>query len=161
LECPILLGNFGVERRGNSFAITREQLLAAGRNLPAEGWPFYSGRLLLSTKIALPALRAARHRLRFDNPRATALRATLNGSELPTIAWAPWEVDITGRIHAGENLLDIELSTSLFNLYGPHHSRQGELMWVGPWMWSDPADYTEDHYFIPYGLEGVTILAEE
>jgi hypothetical protein len=161
LECPILLGNFGVERRGNSFAITREQLLAAGRNLPAEGWPFYSGRLLLSTKIALPALRAARHRLRFDNPRATALRAILNGSELPTIAWAPWEVDITGRIHAGENLLDIELSTSLFNLYGPHHSRQGELMWVGPWMWSDPADYTEDHYFIPYGLEGITILAEE
>ena len=39
---------------------------------------------------------------------------------------------MTGHLHCGENSLELELTSGLRNLLGPHHLEEGESFAVGP-----------------------------
>jgi hypothetical protein len=102
------------------------------------------------------------------------IKATLNGVELPPIAWSPWEVEITEALREGENELELVLTNSLRNLLGPHHHREGELIEVGPSSFTGQPDWPtrgggernwydlrmdntasiwrDDYHVIPFGL---------
>ncbi len=156
--------------------LTAEPATTAG-DLALDGYPFYAGGFTLSREFELPAVPAGRRVwLSFPAFEAITIAATVNGQTLPTVAWSPWEVDITEALRAGRNRLALRLVNSLRNLLGPHHHFGGELIEVGPvqfsargsWPYYGPGDqdwyeqrksgaanlWRDDYFHIAFGLLG-------
>lgn len=144
-------------------------------DLSPQGYPFYAGRFELTQAFEMPEPDSGkRYFLTFPAIEAVVVVATLNGQELPPVAWSPWEVEITGALRAGRNELTLTVVNSMRNLLGPHHHRDGELTSVGPesfggrstWTGGGPGDaewydlrrtgqtkiWRDDYHHIPLGL---------
>lgn len=156
LESIYLTGDFGVysespwmeEARGGlfttgPFALRKRPTEVFSGDLTRQGFAFFAGNLRLTQTVMMPDGDAAAkpQLLCLGTPAAPMLDVSVNG-DLPTpLLWAPWTVDLTGRLHPGENRLSVTVWGSNRNLFGPHHHRKGELFQVGPesftgrWSW--------------------------
>jgi hypothetical protein len=148
------------------FALAEERETTPGE-LVTEGYPFYAGRLTLSETVALRAPRPGeRAFLELPTIDAAALaHVDVNGVRAGTIAWAPYEVEITDWLRGGGNEIAVTLVSTLRNLMGPHHRPQGEpdQCWTQDYI-LDPAwlddeaqlqeRWTDDYYFLRYGIPG-------
>lgn len=180
LESIYLLGNFRVEcesdliekeRRAFSlegnFAVTCPQKDASIENLVTDGYPFFAGSVTLEKTFSLRNEDLAsgnRVILSFRRPDSIITKTSVNGAEPTLFLWAPYELDITGQVHAGENTLSVTLTNSCRNLLGPHHHTDGELYGVGPGSFlKGDGSFWEDRYnFVRFGIEnGVSIRIEK
>ncbi|MCP4314435.1 MAG: hypothetical protein GY790_24535 [Bacteroidetes bacterium] len=160
--------------RFRSFTMVEEQTEFKG-DLAPEGYPFYAGGFLLEQTFNFPGKIADKqYDLVFPEAEAVVIHVELNGKVLPPLAWSPWQVDITEALQEGDNNLRITLVSSLRNLLGPHHHRDGELIRVGPasftgkptWTGGGPGDeewydvrlsrepliWRDDYHCIPFGF---------
>ena len=180
LESTYLIGDFGVagnwlreENRCNGqvfhrytsdFRVTDltdvvEAKQAAGGlavDLTAQGLPFFAGRAKLRQTISLPAL-GGRVVLEMHNLRAVVAHVIVNGQQMGAVAWPPHWLDITEGVRPGENVIEIELVTTLRNLLGPHHLNGGDLTGTGPKEFRDKSRWTDDTILVPFGFDGVTV----
>jgi len=75
------------------------------------------------------------------------------------LAWKPYRLDVTEQVRPGRNRLEIELTTSIHNLLGPHHDKRGEArFFVLQHSWTDLVNWTDDYFFVPVGVTGVKLL---
>ena len=103
-----------------------------GSELPEAGLPFFAGKICLSCDIEVTEREARRiSAIRFGFFGANSCRVRLNGEDLGARFWEPCIIDAAGKFHAGNNVLELELTTSLRNMLGPHHLEAGESSWVG------------------------------
>lgn len=116
----------------SGFTIGEEQNLFGG-NLTCEGYPFYAGSFELRQTFHLDSIDENKNYfVKLPNCEAIVSILEINGSVADTLAWAPFESDITNLLKPGENQIKITLVNSLRNLLGPHHHKGGELITVGP-----------------------------
>lgn len=179
LESVYLVGDFGVqgrrlkeENRFNGQVFDRyapefqlvelpERLRASSNtgglalDLTAWGFPFFAGRVILRQTIKLPPL-GGRAVLEIHNLRAAVANVVVNGQRTGTIAWPPYRVEL-GTLRPGENVIEIELVSTLRNLLGPHHLSGGDLAWTGPSQFRDKSRWTEDYILVPFGFDRVTL----
>ncbi len=172
LESIYILGRFNVEFDGSLEYGERRSVRVNGafklspmasrvkvNNLVAGGFPFYAGKLRLTRKVKLAALQKKQKlMMRFDRPDSIVTKIFVNGSAAKTFAWAPYSVDISNYIVAGENEVELELVNSLRNLMGPHHHKDGELYGVGPYSYKDEKAWTDSYCFVRFGIESGIIL---
>lgn len=169
LESIYLLGEFGVCVAGGElcgagsgqtffryhpeFSIARLPQSAQSGNLVGQGLPFFTGRVELSQKIHLdqPAPNAMLH---LQGPYCAVARVSVNGKAAGLSAWPPYEITLGDLLDTGENTLTIELVSTLRNLLGPHHLRQGDGEEIGPDSFRRTPDWTDDYVFAPFGLDG-------
>ena len=89
----------------------------------------------------------------------------VNGRFAGELYWRPFELNLTGFLNAGENIIEIELINSLRNLLGPHHLEEGESHQVTPmsflkkediigWM---PYSYNHEYNFVQLGFSGLIL----
>ncbi|WP_458122082.1 glycosyl hydrolase [Paenibacillus sp. Z6-24] len=164
IESIYLLGDFHVNSSAGytpggdgaiytegSFRLEEPQSVMQTGDLTTQGLNFYAGNVQLSQQLILPEMEASQRTwFRFDRPDAVLSRLWWNGQEVHTFMWAPYEVEITDYIQAGENELTIELMSSCRNLLGPHHHVRGELMMVGPDSFKDTPSWTDGDYSEPH-----------
>jgi hypothetical protein len=148
LEAVYLTGDFAVRSRTSprparplctrlepEFVVTGEPGTTTG-DLTSDGYPFFAGRLALTATAELEAAADGESAfLVLPCVGSVLAKVRVNGNEAGSIAWAPYEVEITSLIEPGENRIEIEFVTSLRNLLGPHHHPDGE------------PDDSRDHYF--------------
>jgi glycosyl hydrolase family 106( putative alpha-L-rhamnosidase) len=160
LEPIFLTGDFTVVGGPSSFRVERPADTVAGSNLTAEGYPFYVGRPVLSQRFVLPE-GVGQVFLELDRLDAIGARVRLNGMHCGFLAWRPYRVDLTAAARAGDaNELEIELATSLHNLFGPHHDRRGEVRhFVIDGVWMNVQEWTDHYFCVPVGVTGATVLA--
>ncbi|MDN4617879.1 glycosyl hydrolase [Paenibacillus sp. PsM32] len=124
-------------------------------DLTTQGLLFYAGNVKLQQSITLPEDIADRRiYFQWDRPDAVLSKLWLNGQEVHTFLWAPYEVEITSYVHSGANEVIIELFSSCRNLLGPHHHIRGELTMVGPDSFKDTPSWTDgdndtEHIYTP------------
>ncbi len=173
LESLYLLGNFAVELTGDVREGERRSLfcqpsftLSAPREkvvlqdgLVTQGFPFFAGSVTLSRKFILGGvnLTGVRTELTMDRPDAIVTRIRINGSDVRTLLWPPYAVDITPWLREGENEIALELINSCRNVFGPHHDDRGELYSVGPSSFSNKAHWTDEYSFVQFGISGMSI----
>lgn len=142
IESVYLIGDFSVKHdgrredlprlavryRGNfSLGPTPVHTEVDGSDLVGSGMPFFSGKTRLVQRFRLsPAEVAAAAFLRFTPLGANSCRVALNGRELGPFFWGPYAAPVAGILREGENVLEVELTTSLRNMLGPHHLAEGE-----------------------------------
>ena len=76
------------------------------------------------------------------------------------------EMDITDMLKAGKNDIEITLTSSLRNLFGPHHrAKDPEPVGTGPdsfhmrgtWENGIAPNYTHNYNCMPFGLDEIVV----
>lgn len=160
LENVYLLGSFGVsshspysEGEGGSvhttgpFVLTEPPASLYSGDFVRQGLPFFAGTLRLEQSFLLPEAPlpiGMRVKWRFQAPPDAAVtRLIVNGHEIRTFLWEPFEADITPWLTPGANRFELELTGSCRNLLGPHHHVKGEPIKIGPDSFTDKAGWTD------------------
>jgi hypothetical protein len=155
-ENVYVLGDFALQLN-DEFVIVKEPDVVKAVNLVHEGYPFFTGRFLLRRSLNIPA-QSERIYLKCDEVKAIVAQVRLNGTHVTDFCWKPYVTELTKYIRAGQNLLEIELCTSLHNLLGPHHIKQGEARhFVLEHSWADKVNWTDNYFFVPVGITGATL----
>ncbi|GAI40624.1 unnamed protein product, partial [marine sediment metagenome] len=61
-----------------------------------------------------------------SDARGSIFNLTVNDVEVGAVAFSPFRGDITDSLKNGENVIEIEVVSTLRNALGPHHHRDGE-----------------------------------
>jgi hypothetical protein len=114
-----------------AFTLTAEQSSFQG-DLVTAGYPFYAGGFTLEKSFELSPVKGERYFIEFPSSEAIVAKFNLNGTDLPPVAWSPWETEITEVLKEGTNKVTFTFVSSLRNLLGPHHNAEGELVALSP-----------------------------
>ncbi|MBS1371141.1 MAG: hypothetical protein HPZ91_14410 [Lentisphaeria bacterium] len=119
----------GAERLHGSFSLGAGAAgkTVEGADLVPEGFPFFAGKVTLRQEFELTASEAEKiSMLRFVPVGANSYRIRLNNEEAGVWSYGFAAFPVGHLVHAGKNTLEIELTTSLRNMLGPHHLEEGE-----------------------------------
>lgn len=158
VEWCYLLGDFGVEVHGRHARLTGAVQTLAFGDWTRQGLPFYAGNVTYN--CALPV--DHRHLyLSASKFRAPLLSASLNGSEVGKIAFAPYLLDL-GPLAPGVHQLDLTAYGNRVNAFGCLHNVDPHTRWYGPNAWRSEGDAWADEYQLrPTGILVAPRLLEE
>lgn len=174
-EKPFTLLKTGCFGTDGPFVLTPPAEEAYTGDLSQQGLPFFAGSVALEQNVEIPERPFGEVRvfLEFEKIFASVCRVSVNGQEVGKLYWRPWRIEITPFIRDGEtHRIQIELTSGLRNLLGPHHHLAGEPTLVGPdsflgrKSWTDPQDapentFTDRYAFVAFGLEGTPAILYE
>ncbi|MEM3658121.1 MAG: glycosyl hydrolase [Candidatus Hadarchaeum sp.] len=157
LDIPIediyIVGDFAVKIENNEFVLTKEPEFLKSGDWVNQGYPFYSGVMRYKSKFILNHDHWDQVLLRLPNAKGTLFLIHVNQSSPIPICWSPLEADITRLIKTGENVLEIDVVSSLRNTLGPlHHRFIDDLIFIRPKTFMDEDNWTKEYKFTPYGL---------
>ena len=149
IECPYLVGSFGVKCVGafNSephsalrfaptdevkFRLTELPNKVDPRNLVESGFPFFGGKLCLTFDYDYEP--GAPTVLSLDGRFATA-EITVNGKRAAHMLFEKI-ADLGCFLTPGKNVITMTVSTAMRNTLGPHHRSEAEPYGVGPGTFS-------------------------
>ena len=154
VEPAYVVGDFGVALPD----LTRGKIVEEPKKLKVgswtrQGYPFYSGKMIYKREIIVDEVGAMA--LRLIRPAGTMFKVRVNGEEVESILWRPYEADLSEYIKPGKNLLEIEVVSSLQNSWGPLHDKDGDdFLWVGPEAFENDGVIREEMSIYNYGLLG-------
>jgi hypothetical protein len=157
-----ILGDFSLRSAAKGWVMGPTENLTTGSWL-AQGRPFFSDAVTYKRtfEISDPA-RPFKIKLGKWNGMVAAV--TVNGREAGIIFNNPWELDVTGLISPGANVVEVKIIGSLKNLLGPHHNVDLQGL-VTPWSfkYAPPVQPAGEAYdLLDYGLfDDFTLLAGE
>jgi len=167
-----VVGNFGIQCNESHFIITEEPKICFLGNLVRQGLPFFAGKVILSKKINLEKIKESKVIFSLYGVNAALVKIRVNKSEDLILPWPPYETDISRYVVDGENEVEVELTSSLRNLLGPHHlnipfslkdpflSEIIEPNWVSPYILKKEANplWSDDYKFTEFGIKGAELL---
>jgi hypothetical protein len=156
IEEAYLVGDFGLRRAGvRDYVLSEEPPVLQDGSWTDQGYPFYSGNIVYEKAVGISKSEERVYSVRLEGPRGTLFRLFVNGREAGFLWRRPWELDVTDLVKDGENLIQVEVVSSLRNTFGPlHHDLGDRLPWTGPWEFVDESHWTDQYQFAPYGLLG-------
>ena len=120
------------------------------------GFPFFCGDITLEREFEASAADALK--ICFAKKDTNVIRAEINGEDLGKVMWAPFELDLSGKLRDGKNTLRLTLTNNLRNLLGPHHCGE-DPMYVKPGtfqkdvsFWNLEPIFDEKYCFAKFGL---------
>ncbi len=146
------IGDFSIESPKETLSIS---------SLHTNGLPFFCGKLRLSKKFNLSD---TQYCLKFTPYGINAVTVTVNGKKIPPVIWEPYEVNLSEFLLKGDNEIEIEISTTMRNIFGPHHIPLGELYTVTPgdyyrsesvWNNMNATPWDENYCFTKFGIESI------
>ena len=146
LESLFLLGDFGV--RGDT--LTAAPATLAIGDWVEQGFPYYAGNMTCRTAIDIRKEDGAKTALVIPEWRGVALAVSVNGSPRTVVAWPPYELDITGELKDGRNVIEITVLGHRRNAYGPFYLKEKWPAWTGPYQLKQYD--VADKQLVPCGL---------
>ncbi len=142
IESLYLVGDFGVRLDGSFEKIPNDAYWFDGEPVieaPADklqlhrmdlrGFPFFSGKMTVRKTVVSDG---GNTKIRFDKRGVNAIHVKINGADVKTLIYTPFEIDVTEYLVKGENEVELTFVNNLRNLLGPHHHPNGELYAVAP-----------------------------
>ncbi|MBT2760320.1 glycosyl hydrolase [Paenibacillus sp. ISL-20] len=144
-EAGYVEGEHGVMYTDGPFMLSEPpQECSMVDDLVCQGFPFFAGRIQLVQTVSISSDNRSTRLWQFGSrPNAIVTRLSINGKEIRTFLWEPYEADISEYLLPGENLIELELIGSCRNLLGPHHHVKGEPLKVGPDSFKDKPGWTD------------------
>ncbi len=177
VESLYLCGDFSVRHDGRVETLLRDAVRYDGpfrlgapltftpvkaSDLPGAGMPFFAGKLVLEQHFELTAEELASSRwLRLQLHGANSCRVKLNGEDLGARFGLPFAWEVGDFLQEGANHVELELTTSLRNMLGPHHLASGEAYGISPGSFylernifgNPPAPNVPGYSFVNFGVE--------
>lgn len=161
IEAVYLIGEFEVKcelspYRNNTlhtdgeFVLTDARRQFVNNDLTESGYPFFAGEFTLIGRVSL-ARKPRRALFVSGQPEAAAMALSINGKEIKTFLWGPYEADVTDALTEGENTVEIKLYSTNRNLFGHHHHPEGDLKLLAPALFTRQNGWTDGYSFLPFG----------
>ena len=155
LEPAYVLGSFRLRTADAGFVISgqAEPALALG-SWKGQGYPLYAAGVSYSRQFDLKK-RAGRYVVELGKWYGSVAEVIVNGKPAGSIAYRPWQCDVTKFVRAGANTIDVRVIGTLKNTLGPHHAGSGlGSAWPasfqnGPETGPPPGN---DYHTVDYGL---------
>jgi hypothetical protein len=157
LEECYLIGDFGVERATDAI-VSEPKAIRAG-DWCDQGYPYYAGNLFYRQDVNVRLGKGERAVLRIGPHFGACIAVHVNGTLAGARGWPPYEVDVTSKLKAGRNRIEIEVCGSPRNLLGPNHHPEKRPSWTGPYDFVRLDDWVAERNLVPYGLSGDVTLA--
>lgn len=156
LDCCYLLGDFLVflNKNYNCFELEEIKPAIEKGSLVNAGFPFYCGRFSFIKNFKIALTDREKVYISCKNIISSISSLYLNGKLVDRIYNKNYEQDISNFVTNGQNKLEIEICTSLFNIFGPLHHKGGELYEVNPESFCTQDSQTGIYNFKNYGLIG-------
>lgn len=127
----IILGDFDVTGAAKGWNISPVKGMTIG-NITAQGAPEYPWTISYSRKCNLTSV-DGEYIVKLGEWSGTSAYVIVNGKEAGNISFPPYQLDITDLLCNGENTVDVRVTGSLRNLYGPHYREPNGLVDPGYW----------------------------
>ncbi|MCD9020268.1 glycosyl hydrolase [Cohnella silvisoli] len=111
---PVLRGAFGVS--GERTLVKLPEAALVPGSWAEQGFPDYSGTGIYACEVKLDEKEASASVVLTAKACTDAIEVWLNGEIAGTSLWRPHELDLTGRLRAGSNLLELKVTNTLANL---------------------------------------------
>lgn len=152
----ILQGSFSVKGAERGFTLAPEPAVVTTGSWAEQGYPFYSWDATYSAEFDIDD--ATGTFIVEPGPwNGTVCSVKVNGEDAGRIAFPPYKLDVSPLIKEGKNTVEVTVTGSMRNLYGPHYSDSAGI--VGPGNWngvtaqSPGADYRFDSYGLTEGFK--------
>ena len=148
-EYCYLLGDFGVEVRGQRVKLTAPVRDLAFGDWTRQGLPFYAGNVTYRCALEGDGSALTLEASRF---RAPLLSVALDGWEVGKVAFAPYRIDL-GAPSAGPHQLDVTAYGNRVNAFGPLHNADESALWFGPDAWrTEGPEWSDEYQLRPAGV---------
>jgi hypothetical protein len=119
-----VIGDFALRGEAKGFAAVPPKTPTFGP-WSGQGMPMYSGRVDYSKMIdvSMEALRTGHYRVSLGSWLGAAAEVRINGKPAGVIAFAPFELDVTGALRPGKNEVTVAVIGTLKNTLGPVHNK--------------------------------------
>jgi len=161
LEPAYLLGTFTLRPVESGFVVAggapADLKLGSWKE---QGYPFYATGVSYTRTFDVPEP-AGKYAVALDKWYGSVAEVHVNGQPAGTIAWRPWQCDVTKCIRPGVNTVEVRVIGTLKNTLGPHHAGTGlGSAWPGMFQKAPesgpPAG--KDYHTVDYGLfEGFSL----
>jgi hypothetical protein len=155
LESVYVLGNFGLESQAKGFRMVPQIPLALGA-WSEQGRPFYAGGISYVKNFQLPAAGDRdRYLVKLTNWLGSMAEVRVGEKSAGFIGFAPFEVDVTDLLGAGDNTISVTVYGTLKNTLGPHHNNPGlGTAWPGMFQKGAVGGYPPgtEYSVVGYGL---------
>ena len=108
---------------GASFVITKAPKTVDSERIDAYGYPQFAGTLTLKKKFTLDS---TDYSVRPVGCGMNSIHVKVNGTDVGTKMFAPYEIPIKDQLSVGENEIEITIVNNLRNMQGPSHLASGE-----------------------------------
>lgn len=173
IESIYLIGDFSIKtdaefvelerdglRYNGSFVISQPKSKVEIKHLEQQGFTFWCGDMTLRKTINISNVNS---KIDFNMHGINAVKLVVNGVEVDTVIWNHTQVDLSGYLKQGKNIIELTLINNLRNLLGPHHLEEGESYFVGHasffrgdsmWSWAGfNTEWNDEYCFVNTGLE--------
>jgi hypothetical protein len=157
IENCVVIGHMSLEGV-KGFSIIKQKQKVIGTDVTKEGFPFYTGRIVLCKSFNVDSL-DKRIYVTFGKLDATYTKVRINGKPAGDLPWEPFTLEITGLVNIGKNRLEVELVSTRYNLFGPHHFKFGEEETFSvPDRWTNESLLTEEYFFTKLGITDAKVV---
>jgi hypothetical protein len=135
--------------------------------LQEKGFAHFAGDVTYSGKLTIDAADTDKQvSLTLKGCYMTA-KVSVNGRALPVSVLSD-TIDLTGHLHAGENKVTINITSSMRNMFGPHHHVDGDPLWAGhnafefrgTWAGDAASDFTKEYNLVDFGLTDIKLILQ-
>ena len=176
IESIYLCGDFSVRHHGVVEPMIRNSTRYSGTftlgaplsqqevdvtDLLKSGLPFFCGVLSVKQEVELTAAEVAKIRyIRFKLWGANSCKVLVNGKDAGLCCWEPYAYNVSGMLCEGKNTIELEFTTSLRNMLGPHHLADGENYAIHTMSFNKdpnfvdrkPQPYAAGYNFVNFGI---------
>jgi hypothetical protein len=117
LDLIKITGDFSLQRRDDKeYVIVAPRHIAPPVPWTTQGYPFFSGRAVYRRTFDLPHAFTGQRVFLEPEMADDVLEVVVNGQQAGVRLWAPYAVEITDLLQAGENTLELRVANTLVNL---------------------------------------------
>ncbi len=159
LEAIYIIGDFSVKDFNRTkFSIDGAAKAPNYKDLVQSGYPFYAGKIQISAKIDYTP-NGRRPLIALNDVNCCTAKVLINGKEAAAGYMEPFIFEADGFLQEGVNIVTVELTNTLFNLFGPNWNFDIlERQYVDPRSFDDPEKFTKKYAFVPFGVKGIELL---
>lgn len=160
LEDMYLLGEFAVNQKRE--IIKEEKILQLG-DWCLQGYPHYVGGMTYHFSLEIPEKQEEGAYLYLQEWKAAVAEIYVNQQFVKTIGWKGQDgVDISSYLKTGNNQIDIKLTASPRNLFGPFHQKyEAGIRSSFKDFRTEGKEYTKEYLVEPQGLMKPVIIVAD
>ena len=153
-----IIGRFAVDRIADGLYGITSYHRPSVKNLTNDGFPFYCGRIKVRAEFDLPFKPIGRLMLGLNGASMASASVRINGEVCGNMRWKPHVLDITKAVMQGHNAIEIDMSTTLVNAFGPNR-RAGikEITCVGPNSFVEMDHMQSNYELFEFGFDSAAI----
>ena len=155
-ETAYIIGDFSVSNIENTIFSIDAPYMPSNNDLTKEGYPFYAGRAIFTFNCMCD--KDCIKTFKITQPNFASAMIKVNGKKTDVIYCEPYMFD--AELKAGENIIEIEVSTTLYNLMGPNWNvNMPEAEFTGPNQFVDKNSFSRKLTLLPFGFEGIASIS--